>query len=173
MPRVLADGKVKVTYLTDAPENAAAPTAEELNAGHEMSCAILTSDFEFTGAASETLSNKTLCQKGNAQRPGAKNHTAAHTIYREYLEGGGPDEEDADQGFQAVKQQGTTIWIYARLTDKDSTEDWEAGDEIYTGGEFVADTPAMGALDDDISFRVPFLPQRVYDFIEVGSGTAG
>lgn len=172
MPRVLADGKMKVTYLTEEPADAAAPTASELSAGHDMSCAILTSDFEFTGAASDTLSNKTLCQKGNAQRPGAKNHNAAHTIYREYLDDGGADASDADIGFQAVKVQGTRVWIYARLSDKDSTEDWEAADEIYMGGEFVSDTPSLGALDDDISFRVTFLPQRVHDFIEVGTDGA-
>ncbi len=173
MPRVLADGQTKLSILTEKPANVGAPTAAELNAGHDMSCAILTSDFEFTAAASDMRDNKTLCQRGNAQRPGARNHNAAATIYREYLEGGGPDEEDADKGFQAVKAQGTQVWAYGRLTDKRSSEEWAAGDEIYMGGEFLTDTPTRGALDDDISFRVQFLPQDVYDFIEVASDGSG
>lgn len=170
MPRVLADGKTKLAFLTERPANPAAPTASELEAGIDMSCAILSSDFEFTAAASDTRDSKTLCQTGNAQRPGLSNHTANLTIYRFWKEEGGSDAEGEDAGFEAVKVKSTPIWAYARKTEKFSDEPWEAGDEIYMGGEFLSDTPAQGALDDDINVRTPLLPQRVYDYIAVGSG---
>lgn len=173
MPRVLTDGTIKLAVLDEKPANVGAPTASELAAGHDLSCAVQTSDFEFTAAASTMLTNKTLCQKGNAQRPGPKNHNAAITIYREYLDSGAPDAEDADKGFQVLKIQGTQVWVYARKGPKDSTEPWEAGDEIYMGGEFLTDTPTQGSVDDEIAVRVVLAPQDVHDYIAVATGSGG
>lgn len=173
MVRVLTDGMIKLTVLDEKPANVGAPTASELNAGYDLSCAVQTSDFEFTATASEMLTNKTLCQRGNAQRPGRKNHNAAITVYRDYLDDGEADSEEADKGFQIMKVQGTQVWVYGRKINKLARDDWASGEEIFMGGEFLTDVPAQGAVDDEISVRITLLPQDVYDYITVASGGSG
>lgn len=174
MPRVLANGKTKLTFLTTPPEDPKAPTATELNGGIDMSCAVLTGDFEFTAAESAVIESKGLCQKNNAQRRGTGNHTAAMSIWRYWLAEGGPDDSGEDEGFQAVKVGGTNLHIYGRRTDKDSDEDWADGDEIFLGGEWQSDTPQQGVIDnEEINVRVIFRPVNVFDYISVAAGTSG
>lgn len=172
MPRVLANGKTKLTFLTTAPADPKAPTATELNDGIDMSCAVLTGDFEFGAAESAVLESKGLCAKNNEQRRGTGNHTAAMSIWRYWAEEGGPDETGEDEGFQAIKAGGTYIWIYARRTDKDSDEEWAEGDEIFLGGLWQSDTPQQGVIDnEEINVRVIFRPQGVHDYISVAAGS--
>ena len=170
MPRSLADGKTKFTIHTAKPADPAAPTATELEAGIDVSCNILASDFTWGAADSDKVAEKALCDVGNANAIGASNFTAGITLWRYFDAAGGFDTEE-DAGFEALKRKGTTVWGYARKTDKASTEAWEAGDEIYLGAEVVTDEPQPPSdTGGYIKWRVPMEPQRGYPFIEVVAG---
>lgn len=170
--KVAADGKKKFTLLLAKPAaTTGIPTATELNAGQDISCAVLDSDANWTNAASDRFNEKAACQKGNSQALGASNYDTALTFLREYLEaGGGADTTADDMGYQAVKVKGTTVWIYLRETDKDSTEDWAAGDEIHLGGEVVTEAPMRVNNDGNIKRRVEFLPQNMITEVLVPAG---
>ena len=168
--RSLADGKLKFSILTTAPANPAAPTVTELNAGLDASPYVLTSDFNWTNAESATFDEKPLSQKGQAQTLGMSMYTLAATIFREYAPEGGVSTED-DATFQALKAKGTTVWGYARETDKDATEPWAETDECYLGGEVQTDAPARVGNEGSIKRRVIFLPQSMHEDITVAVGT--
>ena len=158
--RVASDGKRKYTLLTTEPAGPI-PTVAELNAGEDFSCEVLTSGTTWTTAASETVDEKTECQKGNVQGLGAENYDTSITFVRGYktTAGGGPDTTGTDAGYQAVKKRGTEVWIYQRESDKDSAEPWATGDEIHLGGRVISDNPSRPDTDGSIKRLVPFLPQ--------------
>ncbi len=158
--RVAADGKKKFTLLLTAPA-AAKPTAAELNAGKDISCAVLDSDANWTNTASDRFNEKPACTTGNSQALGAANYDTALTFLREYLVGGGPDSAALDSGYQAVKTKGTTVWIYLRETDKLSTAAWAINDEIHLGGEVISDAPMRVNNDGNLKRRIEFLPQKM------------
>lgn len=168
MPRVLADGKTKFTILTTKPADPSAPTATELNAGIDLSCSVLTSDFNWSATDSDKIAEKALCDVGNSNAIGASNYTTGFTLWRYFLTAGGADTA-ADAGFTAVQEKGTTLWGYARESDKDSTDDWAAGDDIYLGGEVINDTPQRLDGTGFIKRRVPLEAQRMYDNIAVAA----
>lgn len=169
MARVLADGKTKFTVLVTAPVNPAAPTATELNAGIDLSCDILASDFAWTATDSDKVAEKALCDTGNSNAIGAGNYSAGLTLWRKYAVGGGPDTA-AELGWTALLEKGSEVYGYARESDKDSTEAWEAADEIYLGGSVVTDTPQRTDGSGFIKRRIPMEPQRMYDNIVVAAG---
>jgi len=169
MARVLADGKTKFTILTTKPADPANPTATELNAGIDASCNVLASDFNWSAADSDKIAEKALCDVGNSNAIGASNYTTGVTLWRYYATAGGIDAT-ADAGFAALKEKGTTVWAYARESDKDSTEPWAASDEIYLGGEVITDTPQRLDGTGFIKRRIPLEAQRMYDDITVAAG---
>ena len=169
MARVLADGKTKFTILVTAPSNPAAPTAAELNAGIDLSCDILASDFSWTATDSDKVAEKALCDTGNSNAIGAGNYSAGLTLWRKFLTAGGPDTAN-ETGWAALSEKGAEVYGYARETDKDSTEAWEAADEIYLGGSVVTDTAQRTDGTGFITRRIPLEPQRMYDNIVVAAG---
>lgn len=158
--KVAADGKKKFTLLLSKPA-ADKPTAAELNAGQDISCAVLDSDANWTNTASDRFNEKPACTTGNSMALGASNYDTALTFLREYLVGGGIDSAGLDAGYQAVKTKGTTVWIYLRETDKLSTAPWAIGDEIHLGGEVVSDAPMRVNNDGNVKRRIEFLPQKM------------
>lgn len=171
MPRTLADGKTKFTILTTAPADPAAPTVTELEAGIDVSCHILSSDFTWGATDSDKVAEKALCDVGNANAIGASNFQAGVTMWRYFDASGGFDETE-DAGFEALKTKGTTLYGYARRTDKGAREAWATGDEIFLGAEVVTDEPQPPSdLSGYIKWRVPMEVQRGYPFIEVGDGS--
>lgn len=169
MARVLADGKTKFTVLTTAPADPAAPTATELNAGIDLSCDILSSDFTWTPTASDTVDEKALCATGNSTVFGSSNYDLGVTLWRLFDETTGAADTASEAGWVALKDKGTTLWAYARETGKPSTEDWAAGDEIYLGGEVVTDLPTRTDGTGFIKRRVVLGAQRMHDNIEVAA----
>lgn len=165
--RVLADGKTKLALLTTEPANPDAPTAAELTAGIDLSCKVVASDFMFGPTDSETVSEPALCDEGNAEALGRSNYQAGITLWREYLEAGGIDPAE-DAAFDALKVKGATFWLYARMTDKKSSEPWLAADEIYFGAEVTNDTPQM-QTEGWIKAKVPMKVQKGYPFIAVAA----
>jgi hypothetical protein len=168
--KVAADGKKKFTLLLTAPAGRI-PTAAELNAGQDISCAVLDSDANWTNTASDRFNEKPACQEGNSQALGASNYDTALTFLREYLDAGGADLTGDDLGYQSVKTKGSTVWIYLRETDKPSREDWATGDEIHLGGEVQSDAPMRVNNDGNIKRRIEFLPQDMVSEVLVPAVT--
>lgn len=162
MAHTLADGKTKFTILTAAPADPDAPTAEELNAGIDLSCDILSTDFNWTATDSDAITDqKPLCAKGNTTTFGASNYTLGVTLFR-YSDAG-------EDGWEALQEKGATIWGYARETEKDSTEAWAADDEIYLGGKVVTDSPQRIDGTGFIRRRIPLGAQTMYENIVVAA----
>lgn len=165
-----ADGKKKWALLLTAPAGKI-PTATELNAGIDFSCVVLESDITWSPTASDRFNEKVSCQKGNSQALGASNYELALTLVREWLATGlGADSTDLDSAYQALKVKDTTVWIYLRETDKDSTEPWASGDEIFLGGEVKTDSPTRPGNDGNIKRRVELLAQTMVNEVLVPTG---
>lgn len=172
MPRSLADGHIKLTILTTPPLNPAAPTVTELNAGIDVSCNVLASDFTWSATDSDKVAEKALCTQNNANAIGAGNYQAGITLFRYFDETTKNADLTEDAGYQAVKTKGTTVYGYARETAKLSTEPWAADDEIFLGLENLTDTPQRPSdAGGYIKRRVPMEPQRGWEDIKVVAGT--
>lgn len=59
------------------------PTAEELNAGVNISCAISQNNFTAAFTARDTNDEKSLCDSANVQTPTYKNYEVALTAFRD------------------------------------------------------------------------------------------
>ena len=168
MAKMIADGKTKFTILTAAPANPEAPTATELNAGIDISCDVLASNFTWGAGDSNTVSEQALCDESAAEVMTSSVWAGGFTIWRQFASGGGFDADStAEQAMEILKVKGSTFWAYARQTDKPAREDWAAGDEIYLGGEVVNDNPKRTDGTGFIKYQVPLKVQRGYPFIKV------
>mgnify|MGYP000851026547 CR=1 FL=1 len=167
MPKSLADGHVKLTILTDEPANPAAPTAVELNAGIDFSCAVLASDFTFSAGDSDKVAERALCDTNNKNALGADNFTAGLTLFRMFDAVTGAVDETEDEAFQAVKAKGTIVWGYVRENGKLATANWATGDEIAVGMELLTDNPQRPSnAGGYVKRRVPLEPQAGWTEIE-------
>lgn len=170
MPRSLADGKTKFTVLTTKPADPENPTPTELNAGIQADANVLASDFLFGATDSDTVGEKSLRDKNNANALGASNYQAGATVFRYFDETTGLPDATEDELFDAVKEKGTLLWAYARKTGQDADEDWAAGDEFYLGAEIITDTPQPPSdLGGYVKFRVPMQVQKAWPFGEVAT----
>jgi hypothetical protein len=167
--RVLADEHIKFTILTTAPEDEAAPTAAELNAGIDASCLVFADDFRWTPTDSERVGERALCESTAAEAPGLSNYDLAFTAWRYFDSVTGAPDMTADELFQAVKVKGTELWGYVRRTGKLHSAVWATGDEIQLGGRFTTDTPQTDGTGF-VKYRIPTLPQAMHDFIAVDAG---
>lgn len=170
MPKSLADGHSKLTILTTEPANPAAPTALELNAGIDFSCAVLASDFTWSAGDSDKVNEKALCTTNNANSIGASNFTAGLTLFRYFDDTTGAVNVTEDAAFQAVKAKGTTVWGYLRENGKLATADWATADEIVLGLEVQTDNPQRPSnAGGYIKRRIPMEPQNGWPEIEVAA----
>lgn len=168
MPRMIGDGKTKFTLCMEKPVNPEAPTATELEAGIDASFKILGSDFAWSATDSTSIAETPLGAQLESAVPGRSNYTAGVTLWRYFALAGGADPTE-DEVFEALRAKGTTFWAYARETDKDAEDEWEAGDEIYLGAEVVNDLPQRLDGTGFIKRRVPLMIQRGYDNITVAA----
>lgn len=167
--RMLAAGRTKVTLLTAKPADPESPTATELNAGIQICQNIPAGEFTFGATDSETIDTTSLCSENKSEVFGQGNFQLSFGLWRRFLDAGGFDTTD-DAAFAAVMEKGTTVWVYARLTDKKATENWAADDEIFLGAEAVTDTPTpMSATEGFIGYRVPTRIQLAWPFIKVAT----
>lgn len=169
--RVLADKKHKFTILTQKPADEAHPTLAELNAttAIEACMKVLAEGFRFTPVESGTQNAKALCGS-NEEVFTDENFAANFTIWRYYLEAGGADPSD-DKLFAAVKERGTTLWGYTRISDEEATEPWAQTDEIRLGARFTVDHLQDPESPGWISYVVPARVQAGWPFTTVGPVT--
>jgi hypothetical protein len=168
MPKSLADGHKKLTILTTEPANPAAPTATELNAGIDVSCDVLASDFTWSAGDSDKFAEAALCETSNANSLGRDNFTAGITLFRAFDATTGAVATAEEVGYQALKVKGTTAWGYLRENGKDATDAWATGDEIDLGLRVLTDRPQMpGNGGGYIKRRIPLEPQAGWQGITV------
>lgn len=166
--RVLADGRTKFALLTTEPAIPASPTADELNAGIDLSFKVLQDNFTFSAGDSDKVAEKALGDINNSNSLGASNFTAGFTLWRQFADGGGFDPVE-DAGFAAVRVKGATVWLYARKTDKLASLPFADGDEIYLGMTAINDEPQDVSGGGFIKFRIPLEPQDSWPFITIGA----
>jgi len=171
MPRSLADGKTKFTILTTEPVNPAAPTITELNAGIQAAANTLASDFTWGATDSDTVAERSLEDKNNANALGASNYSAGATFFRYFDDDTGAIDPAEDTAFAAAQEKGTRLWGYARKNGKDAGTAWAAADEIYLGAEIITDEPQPPSDNGGyIKYRVPMQVQKAYPFIAAVAG---
>lgn len=175
MARRLSKGRTKATFLVDPPANGwLNPTAAELTAGHDGSCNLRLSSFNFSAQPSTTQDTTHLCNRSTALTPTDRQHVGEAVVDRGYGVNGQPDPQGDDETAQLIlANMGSIIGVYVRETSKWSTDAWAAEDEIRIGGAWIPDVPERGDLDDNIKFTARFLPQEVGDYFSVASGGGG
>lgn len=169
MPKSLADGHIKLTLLTEKPADPSAPTVAELNAGIDVSCDVLASDFTWSPTDSDKINEPALCTKNNANAIGRANFQAGITLFRYFDDTTKNAHSTEDAGFAATQTRGTKLWGYARETAKESTEAWAADDEIYLGLEVDTDSPQRLDSGGYIKRRIPMEPQNGWENITVAA----
>lgn len=163
MARMLSAGRTKVTMLTAAPADVENPTVAELEAGIDISGMIPRSLFNWTTAEPNKESDTPLSAQFEAQVPIEKTYDLKFGLYRDFDEVSGGFDAAGEAAFEAVKLMGSTVWVYARRTDKLSGDAWEAADEIYLGGEVTSDGARLVA-DGYQKFEIGFSPVDMYEF---------
>lgn len=154
MPKSLAEGRVKVSFLATKPTNPAAATVAQLTAGVDLSCAIVAADFRLSPTDSDRVDDKALCDEGNVRAMGASNYEANMSFFR-YLTSGGASDTPNDIAFTTFTGKGVTGY-FAKRWGKKSTDPWVAGD-VYDLFEVQADNPQDPQdLTGYVKFRQPF-----------------
>lgn len=167
MPKSLADGRIKLVALTTAPANPAAPTPTELNAGIDLSCRILKSDYRLSAVASDTVAEAELCSEGNAVVYGASNYEGSVTPFR-YLTDEGKADAANDVAWDTLKEKGTPLWLYER-EGPEYTVPFATGDEVE-GYEVITDNPQKPSDRSGFTKRVvPLGVQRAWLNVLVGA----
>src|SRR5699024_12456951 len=72
MPRMLADAKKTIWLLEELPADPNNPTAAEINAGQNASCAVGKDGFNLGAGAPTTTADGALCDEGDLQVPTSK-----------------------------------------------------------------------------------------------------
>lgn len=170
--RMLADDKIKFTILTASPVDPAAPTASELNAGIDASLKISKDGFRWSAADSDKIAEPALGSATNASVPGMGNYDLGFTVWRQFDGSAGGFDSLADVVFNAVKTKNTSLWCYARKTDKLATAVWATSDEIMLGAVVTTDTPKTSNVTGYIRYEISLMCQTAYPFITAG-GSAG
>lgn len=138
MPLTLADGRIKLTALTEEPADLLAITVTELTAGTDISCKINKPDYRLSPTASDTVSDQPLCSEGNAVTYGNSNYEGSLTVLRFLDETGLPDAAD-DEAWDLLKTKGSILWLVERTGPK-YTVDWTEGDP-YAVYKVLTDNP--------------------------------
>lgn len=164
MARMLSAGRTKVTLLTAAPADPGAPTVAELNGGLDISPLIPRSLFNWTTAEPNKESDTALSAQFETQVPIEKTYDLKFGLYRSFDEVSGGFDATEEAAFEAVKEMSSTVWVYARRTDKLSGDAWAAADEIYLGGEVTSDGARL-VHDGYQKYEIGFSPVDMYEFI--------
>lgn len=170
MPKSLADGHMKLTILTTEPADPAEPTVTELNAGIDVSCDVLASDFTWSATDSDKFAEAALCETSNANSLGRDNFTAGLTLFRYFDATTGAVDETEDAAYQALKVKGTTVWGYLRNNGKLATEAWAATDIADLGLKVLTDRPQVSSGGGYIKHRIPMEPQSGWQDVVVAAG---
>ena len=117
MPKTIADERIKLVALTTKPASLFAVKVGEANAGVDLSCRIMMSDFRLSPTASDTVNEPALCEGGNSAAPGKSNYEGSLTPFR-FLDVDGQADTANDVAYAALKEKGTELWLIKRVGPK-------------------------------------------------------
>lgn len=135
MPKSIAEGREKVTVLSERPEGLTASggtiPASVLNAGQDASCNLARNGHRMSATASDTVSDPAVCDEGNKNVLGASNYEWTWVPFRYFdAETGLPDPTE-DWLFDLVRTKGATVVAAQRKNGNMHDADWTEGEEGY------------------------------------------
>lgn len=160
MPTKMLNPKTTLVVVPEANVvNPLSPTAAELNAGINISCAV-TRGYTLNPTDSDTDDTASICDVGNVQNRLFDNYEGELTMFR--------DANIADNtsvfnvAFQYFRDPDKRFWVYRRL-GKVSTSPFIDGD-VVEGFLFINDRTRSvdGGDSGPIQFTVPLLAQGNY-----------
>ena len=128
MPKTIADERIKLVALTTKPVSLAAVEVGEANAGVDLSCRIMMSDFRLSPTASDTVNEPALCEGGNSAAPGKSNYEGSLTPFR-FLDVDGAADTVNDVAYAALREKGTELWLIKRVGPRYDVN-FAVGDDI-------------------------------------------
>jgi|SRR5690606_28514077 len=153
-------------------DNPAAPTAAELNAAENISCAIVTG-FTLNPTDSDTDDTRSICDEGNVANPTWDNYEGNLTFFRTNA----ADPTSANDvamatAYDLFKHKGAAGYLVRRIGKKNNVE--ATADDIVSVFKFLSDNPQdiAGGDEGPIQMTVPFLPQgEMFLNVPVVAGT--
>lgn len=171
MPMTIADGRTRVTVLTEKPADPRNITVTELESGVDISCQVLKSDYRISPTGSDTVDDAPLCSSGNAVTFGASNYEGTVTVIRFLDEDGLPDPAE-DEVWDLLATKGTLVWFVEREGPRYDVP-WTAGDP-YDAFHVMTDDPQKPSDRGGYIKRV--IPLGVQNAVlnrEVAAGSGG
>lgn len=153
-------------------EDPANPTPEEINAGENISCAIVTG-FTLNPTDSDTDDSRSICDEGNVATPTYDNYEANLTFFRTAEDTPtNPNDVAMDTAFELFREKWARGWLVRRIGKKNNVE--AAAGDIVSLFDVLSDNPRdiAGGDEGPIQFEVPFLQQGAMHLnVEVGAAT--
>lgn len=169
MPKKMLNPRTTLWVVPEAGiVDPAHPTATEINAGKNISCAVVRG-YTLNPTASDTDDSASICDTGNVSNRLYDNYEGELTLFRD------ADTEDAvsvyNIAFDLFKEPDERIWVVRRL-GKDNTTTAAAADEVEL---FLFSTDRIRSIDGGdagpIQFTAPLLPQGTYSgYVAVAAG---
>lgn len=153
MPKSLFEGKILVTALATRPADGEALTVAELTAGVRLSQAILRAGYRLSPTGSDTLSEPSLEDTGNAVTYGSSNYEASMTLFR-YLTEEGTSDTEQDIAYNLFAGKGLNLNLVERVGPP-ASKPWEAGDEYRLFPVITDDPQQPSELTGYIKFVQP------------------
>lgn len=150
---------IRVDWYEDADgifEDLNNPTAEDLNSGVNISCAISQNDFTLGATASDTNDEKSLCDGANVQTPTYKNYEATLTFFRD----GNVDNVESvyNEAYELFKTPRQSGYLATRV-GYPATTDYEDGQDVQIF-KVMSDTPQnVHNNGEPVKMTVAFFPQ--------------
>jgi hypothetical protein len=159
------------TTLWVVPENGVVnpdhPTAAEINAGTNISCAVVRG-YTLNPTSSDTDDSASICDTGNVANRLYDNYEGSLTMFRE------GDSSDATsvyaEAFELFKEPDNRIWVYRRLGKRNTVT--ATNGDVVEGFLFSNDRTISvdGGDAGPIQFTAPLLAQGHYTgYVTVGN----
>ena len=161
MPKMMAPN----TRIDWYPENGFAdpenPTVAELNAGTNISCAIV-AGYTLGFTDSDTNDERSICDEGNVQTRGFANYEASLSFFRAPLAATDPDSLVYDAARDIFKSELHVSGFLVSRQGKKAGQAYVVGDNVNlfkVTSDLYRDV--SGDAGASIQFEVPFLQQGV------------
>lgn len=149
---------IRVDWIPDPPgiEDINAPTAEELNAGENITCAITSADYTLGWTDRDTNDDKSLCDDSNVATPIYKNYESNLTFFRdEVLDNADSVYNIAYELFKTPLQNGYLV----ERVGKPNDEPYVDGDEVSVFKVRSGDPRTLHSDGEPVKMQVMFLAQ--------------
>jgi hypothetical protein len=161
------------TTLWVVPEsgvvNPDAPTAAELNAGTNISCAVVRG-YTLNPTSSDTDNSASICDTGNVSNRLYDNYEGSLTMFKDAVK---TDVASVyNKAFALFKDPDNLVWVYRRLGKRNDVA--AATGDTVEGFLFSNDRTQSvdGGDGGPIQFTAPLLPQGHYTgYVDVVAGT--